>query len=87
MNRPMTSTSLRITEDGIEDLKDVAPVPGFSAYQSQPINLSLSISAYQSQLINLSLSTSDLCFDRQGTAQRLAAMRELTGSSADSEPT
>jgi hypothetical protein len=52
MNRPMTSTSLRITEDGIEDLKDVAPVPGFSAYQSQPINLSLSISAYQSQLIN-----------------------------------
>jgi hypothetical protein len=69
----MTSTSLRITEDGIEDLKDVAPVPGFSAYQSQPINLSL--------------STSDLCFDRQGTAQRLAAMRELTGSSADSEPT
>jgi hypothetical protein len=54
----MTSTSLRITEDGIEDLKDVAPVPGFSAYQSQPINLSLSISAYQSQLINLSLSIS-----------------------------
>lgn len=32
-DRPMTTISIRIPEDVIEDLKDVAPVLGFSGYQ------------------------------------------------------
>jgi hypothetical protein len=32
-NRPMTSISLRIPEDVIEDLRVVAPTLGFSGYQ------------------------------------------------------
>jgi hypothetical protein len=33
-NRPMTMVSLRIPEDVIEDLKRIAPLLGFSGYQS-----------------------------------------------------
>ena len=32
-DRPMTTISIRIPEDLIEDLKDLAPVLGFSGYQ------------------------------------------------------
>jgi hypothetical protein len=32
-NRPMTTITLRIPEDVIEDLKRVAPMLGFSGYQ------------------------------------------------------
>lgn len=32
-NRPMTSVTLRIPEDVVEDLKRIAPVLGFSGYQ------------------------------------------------------
>lgn len=32
-NRPMTSVTIRIPEDVIEDLKRVAPLLGFSGYQ------------------------------------------------------
>jgi hypothetical protein len=32
-NRPMTSVTLRIPEDVVEDLKKVAPLLGFSGYQ------------------------------------------------------
>jgi predicted DNA binding CopG/RHH family protein len=32
-NRPMTSVTLRIPEDVVEDLKEVAPLLGFSDYQ------------------------------------------------------
>jgi hypothetical protein len=32
-NRPMTSVTLRIPEDVLEDLKKVAPLLGFSGYQ------------------------------------------------------
>ncbi len=32
-NRPMTSITIRIPEDVIEDLKRVAPLLGFSGYQ------------------------------------------------------
>jgi hypothetical protein len=32
-NRPMTSITLRIPEDVIEDLKRIAPLLGFSGYQ------------------------------------------------------
>ncbi len=33
-NRPMTMVSIRIPDDVIEDLKRVAPMLGFSGYQS-----------------------------------------------------
>ena len=33
-DRPMTSISIRIPEDVIEDLKEVAPLLGFTGYQS-----------------------------------------------------
>ena len=33
-NRPMSSVTIRIPEDVIEDLKRVAPLLGFSGYQS-----------------------------------------------------
>jgi hypothetical protein len=32
-NRPMTSVTIRIPEDVVEDLKRVAPLLGFSGYQ------------------------------------------------------
>jgi hypothetical protein len=32
-NRPMTSVTLRMPEDVIEDLKRIAPILGFSGYQ------------------------------------------------------
>ncbi len=32
-NRPMTSITLRVPEDVIEDLKNIAPALGFSGYQ------------------------------------------------------
>lgn len=32
-NRPMTTISIRIPEDVIEDLKRIAPLLGFSGYQ------------------------------------------------------
>ncbi|MEQ9549275.1 MAG: hypothetical protein RIM23_06620 [Coleofasciculus sp. G3-WIS-01] len=32
-NRPMTSITIRIPEDVVEDLKRVAPLLGFSGYQ------------------------------------------------------
>jgi hypothetical protein len=32
-NRPMTSVTLRIPEDVVEDLKHLAPLLGFSGYQ------------------------------------------------------
>jgi hypothetical protein len=32
-NRPMTTVTIRIPEDVIEDLKKVAPLLGFSGYQ------------------------------------------------------
>ncbi len=32
-NRPMTTITIRIPEDVIEDLKEVAPILGFSGYQ------------------------------------------------------
>jgi predicted transcriptional regulator len=32
-NRPMTSISIRIPEDVIEDLKEIAPALGYSGYQ------------------------------------------------------
>lgn len=32
-DRPMTSISIRIPEDVIEDLKEIAPALGFSGYQ------------------------------------------------------
>ncbi|WP_138497687.1 hypothetical protein [Nostoc sp. PA-18-2419] len=32
-NRPMTTITIRIPEDVIEDLKQVAPLLGFSGYQ------------------------------------------------------
>jgi len=33
-NRPMTSVTMRIPEDVIDDLKRVAPLLGFSGYQA-----------------------------------------------------
>jgi len=33
-DRPMTSISIRIPEDLIEEMKEFAPLLGFSAYQS-----------------------------------------------------
>lgn len=33
-NRPMTAITIRIPEDVIEDLKRIAPLLGFSGYQS-----------------------------------------------------
>ncbi len=33
INRPMTTISIRIPEDLIEDLKEMAPLLGFSGYQ------------------------------------------------------
>lgn len=38
-NRPMTTVTIRIPEDVIEDLKLVAPLLGFSGYQ--PLHLRL----------------------------------------------
>lgn len=32
-NRPMTTISLRVPEDVVEDLKEIAPTLGFSGYQ------------------------------------------------------
>jgi hypothetical protein len=32
-NRPMTSVTIRIPEDVVEDLKRIAPLLGFSGYQ------------------------------------------------------
>jgi predicted DNA binding CopG/RHH family protein len=32
-NRPMTTITIRIPEDVVEDLKRIAPVLGFSGYQ------------------------------------------------------
>ncbi len=32
-NRPMTSVTIRMPEDVVEDLKRIAPVLGFSGYQ------------------------------------------------------
>jgi site-specific recombinase XerC len=32
-NRPMTSVTIRVPEDVVEDLKRVAPLLGFSGYQ------------------------------------------------------
>jgi hypothetical protein len=32
-NRPMTSVTIRIPEDVVEDLKKIAPLLGFSGYQ------------------------------------------------------
>ncbi len=32
-NRPMTTISIRIPEDLIDDLKEIAPILGFSGYQ------------------------------------------------------
>ena len=32
-NRPMTSVTIRIPEDVVEDLKQIAPLLGFSGYQ------------------------------------------------------
>jgi hypothetical protein len=32
-NRPMTSITIRMPEDAIEDLKRIAPLLGFSGYQ------------------------------------------------------
>lgn len=32
-NRPMTTITIRIPEDAIEDLKRIAPLLGFSGYQ------------------------------------------------------
>jgi hypothetical protein len=32
-NRPMTSVTIRMPEDVVEDLKQVAPLLGFSGYQ------------------------------------------------------
>ena len=32
-NRPMTSVTIRMPEDVVEDLKKVAPLLGFSGYQ------------------------------------------------------
>ncbi|WP_373542648.1 hypothetical protein [Chamaesiphon sp.] len=32
-NRPMTSVTIRMPEDVVEDLKKVAPILGFSGYQ------------------------------------------------------
>lgn len=32
-NRPMTTISIRFPEDVLDDLKRVAPLPGFSGYQ------------------------------------------------------
>jgi predicted transcriptional regulator len=32
-NRPMTTISIRIPEDVIDDLKDIAPALGYSGYQ------------------------------------------------------
>lgn len=33
-NRPMTSITIRMPEDVVEDLKRIAPLLGFSGYQS-----------------------------------------------------
>lgn len=33
-NRPMTTITIRIPEDVVEDLKRIAPLLGFSGYQS-----------------------------------------------------
>jgi predicted DNA binding CopG/RHH family protein len=32
-NRPMTSVTIRMPEDVVEDLKQIAPLLGFSGYQ------------------------------------------------------
>jgi hypothetical protein len=32
-NRPMVSVTLRMPEDVVEDLKEIAPILGFSGYQ------------------------------------------------------
>ncbi len=47
-NRPMTSVTIRMPEDVVEDLKKVAPLLGFSGYQ--PL-----IRAYIGQCLRLDL--------------------------------
>ncbi len=68
-NRPMTSVTLRMPEDVVEDLKKVAPLLGFSGYQ--PL-----IRAYIGQCLRLDLERFE-----SGTVSALVASLKRRGVS------
>lgn len=68
-NRPMTSVTLRMPEDVVEDLKKIAPLLGFSGYQ--PL-----IRAYIGQCLRVDLERFE-----SGTVTALVASLKRRGVS------
>ena len=71
-NRKMTSISLRIPEDVIEDLKEVAPTLGMGGYQAL-------IKAYISRGLREDLAR----LEKQGHDQEIAARLRAHGVAAE----
>jgi hypothetical protein len=73
-NRPMTSITLRIPEDIVEDLKRIAPLLGFSGYQ--PL-----IRAYIGQCLRVDLERLDQEHPDNKTVTALVASLKRRGVS------
>jgi hypothetical protein len=73
-NRPMTTVSIRMPEDVIEDLKDLAPAFGFSGYQ--PLiraYIGQGMRKHEMELENSSLDALTESLRRQGVEERVIA--------------
>lgn len=82
-NRPMTSVTIRIPEDVVEDLKRIAPLLGFSGYQ--PLirayvgqGLRSDLERFESDTITALVAS----LKRQGVSEEVInrAVREVTHS-------
>lgn len=86
-NRPMTTITIRIPEDVIEDLKRVAPLLGFSGYQ--PLVRAYIGQGLRDDLERLdgdTVSTLIASLKRHGVSDEIIreALSEATGRSSDS---
>ncbi len=80
-NRPMTTVTIRIPEDVIEDLKRVAPLLGFSGYQ--PLVRAYIVQGLRSDLERLegdTVSTLIASLKRHGVSDKIIreALSEAT---------
>jgi hypothetical protein len=72
MDRQMTTISIRIPEDVIDDLKEIAPALGFSGYQ--PLiraYIGQGLRKHQAEMENSQLLTLTESLRKQGVADRI----------------
>ncbi|CAE6494230.1 conserved hypothetical protein [Nitrosomonas nitrosa] len=85
-NRPMTSITLRIPVDVVESMKEIAPLKGFSGYQTLLKSyISEGLRKDEAQFSNLSVARLIDALRKHGVSEAIIeeAKRDLTSTSSE----